>query len=208
MSPTIDPSPPSLRERKQIQTTDAILQSALQLIAEQGFEATTVDQICDRAQVARATFFNYFAQKELLISEIGRRRLGRIRDWFATRSGAGSSLRRAELIAVFEEFSQENIRLGPNMRSLVSAVMVRTAADPELQALYREMSRHMIEVMESLQAAGEAQIDIEPELLAAGFWNLYVGGTVSALGMGADLESVPVTIAALQEVFLRGPQDA
>jgi AcrR family transcriptional regulator len=54
---------PGLRERKKLQTRHAIHQAALELIDEQGLEATTIDQICSAADVSSRTFFNYFPSK-------------------------------------------------------------------------------------------------------------------------------------------------
>jgi AcrR family transcriptional regulator len=54
----------TLRERKKLATWRAIQSAALQLFDEQGYEATTVEQIAAAANVSRATFFNYFAGKD------------------------------------------------------------------------------------------------------------------------------------------------
>ncbi|MFF3617086.1 TetR/AcrR family transcriptional regulator [Streptomyces aureus] len=57
----------SLRERKKLAAWRAISQAALRLFEEQGFEATTIEQIATAANVSRATFFNYFASKEAVV---------------------------------------------------------------------------------------------------------------------------------------------
>jgi AcrR family transcriptional regulator len=54
----------TLRERKKLATWRAIQSAALRLFDEQGYEATTVEQIAAAANVSRATFFNYFAGKD------------------------------------------------------------------------------------------------------------------------------------------------
>ncbi|WP_329116635.1 acyl-CoA-like ligand-binding transcription factor [Streptomyces sp. NBC_01465] len=67
MSPKETPAvsaPLSLRERKKLKTLRTIRREAFRLFAEQGYEATTVDQIADAAEVSPSTFFRYFPTKE------------------------------------------------------------------------------------------------------------------------------------------------
>ncbi len=46
-----------------------LFETALKLFREQGYEATTVQQITSRAGIAKGTFFNYFSSKDQVLAE-------------------------------------------------------------------------------------------------------------------------------------------
>jgi AcrR family transcriptional regulator len=56
-----------LRERKKLKTRQAIRREAFRLIDENGYTATTVEQIAEAADVSPSTFFRYFPSKESLL---------------------------------------------------------------------------------------------------------------------------------------------
>lgn len=67
--------PPSLRERKKAQTR--VLQLSHEMFARQGYEATTVEEVCEGAMISKRTFFRYFPDKESLVFPNRRVRLER-----------------------------------------------------------------------------------------------------------------------------------
>jgi len=67
--------PAGRRERHRLATRTRILDAALALFLEQGYAATSVDEIAERADVARRTLFNHFVRKQdLLAAWVGERR--------------------------------------------------------------------------------------------------------------------------------------
>jgi AcrR family transcriptional regulator len=68
-SEVVSGSPLGRRERKKARTRAAIRHHAMRLFREQGFQATTVEQIADAADVSQSTFFRYFPTKEAVVLE-------------------------------------------------------------------------------------------------------------------------------------------
>ena len=69
MAPTISTSSPlTRRERRKLEVRTRIYTAARGLFAKQGFDATTVDEIAEIADVAPATFFNHFHSKQAIVT--------------------------------------------------------------------------------------------------------------------------------------------
>jgi AcrR family transcriptional regulator len=109
------------RSRKRLANTDSMRTAAIGLALERGFAATTVEDICDRADVAPSTFFRHFPAKEDAVFGGLRDRLadllesmdrqppavgvraflvGAIEDWRQSRRSAELLRSEAELIAL------------------------------------------------------------------------------------------------------------
>lgn len=53
-----------LRERKRRETAKRIRAAGLRLFTEKGYDATTLDDIAEAAEISRRTFFHYFKSKD------------------------------------------------------------------------------------------------------------------------------------------------
>lgn len=71
---------PEHRQRRWHQVHDRLYQAACELSLESGFVGTSVDEIAERADVARKTAFNHFPRKRDFIGEWGRRRRQQVLD--------------------------------------------------------------------------------------------------------------------------------
>ncbi|MBX4862585.1 TetR family transcriptional regulator [Rhizobium bangladeshense] len=55
------------RERKRRETRERIEQAAMSLFLQRGFEATTIEDITEAADVSKRSFFDYFPSKEEVV---------------------------------------------------------------------------------------------------------------------------------------------
>ncbi|MFI6811894.1 TetR/AcrR family transcriptional regulator [Nonomuraea sp. NPDC050328] len=61
---TIVEQPATLRERKKLRTRQALIDTALTLFGERGFDNTPLDALLEQVEVSRRTFFRTFRSKE------------------------------------------------------------------------------------------------------------------------------------------------
>src|SRR5579862_7744324 len=78
------PTTVKLRERKKDATRHALLAAANKRFHHAGYEATTIDEVCQYIGVSRRTFFRYFPDKESLAFPHRRERLERFVELLAS----------------------------------------------------------------------------------------------------------------------------
>jgi len=70
----------SRKEREREQHRNAILEAALMLFSEKGYESVSVSEIAEKAEFATGTLYNFFESKEGLFREIVLRYLGAVQN--------------------------------------------------------------------------------------------------------------------------------
>ncbi len=71
-------------DRKKKETRQKIIASGMDLFIRQGFEAVTMEQIAEQADIAKGTLYNYFPIKEAILDAFMKNR-------FQQRIAPGSS---------------------------------------------------------------------------------------------------------------------
>jgi AcrR family transcriptional regulator len=66
MNQNVVPILNSHQERRKREINERIKEAGIQLFNEQGYDPTTIEQICERANVARRTFYKHFLSKQHL----------------------------------------------------------------------------------------------------------------------------------------------
>jgi AcrR family transcriptional regulator len=108
--------------------TQRLVVAAVELFTEQGYDATTVAQIAERAGVTKSTFFRHFSDKrELLVA--GQETLSRLLADGIAEAPAGAS----PLEAVAAGLERASTAMGPANRDLGPRLKAAVAASTELQ---------------------------------------------------------------------------
>jgi AcrR family transcriptional regulator len=103
--------------------------AAVDLFTEQGYDATTVAQIAERAGVTKSTFFRHFPDKrELLVA--GQETLSRLLTEGIAEAPGGAT----PLEAVAAGLVRASAAMGPVNRELAPRLKAAVAASAELQA--------------------------------------------------------------------------
>ncbi|WP_327173916.1 TetR/AcrR family transcriptional regulator [Streptomyces sp. NBC_01335] len=108
--------------------TQRLVVAAVDLFTEQGYDATTVTQIAERAGVTKSTFFRHFSDKrELLVA--GQETLSRLLADGITEAPTSAS----PLQAVAAGLERASSAMGPANRELGPRLEAAVAASTELQ---------------------------------------------------------------------------
>ncbi|MEU0546064.1 TetR family transcriptional regulator [Nocardia sp. NPDC005978] len=152
---------PGLRERKKERTRSTIRREAFRLFHEQGYAATTVEQIADAAEISPSTFFRYFPSKEqvVLADDLDPIMIQRFRDQPVELS-ALEAFRRATLES-FEALDPAEFAFERDRATFVATV-------PELRGvLAMEMDRNVDMIAELVaERSGRTPADFEVRALA------------------------------------------
>jgi AcrR family transcriptional regulator len=115
-------SKPPRRERRKLEVRTRIIEAALALFDQHGFDDAKVAEICERADVATKTFFNHFPTKQHLLREIAEQQLGTLfADIEAVRAQAGPT--REKLLRFFQRIADNIDAAGPMRRDLVTEII-------------------------------------------------------------------------------------
>jgi len=115
----VNPGPGSLRERQKQHTRAEIVRIAFELFGEHGYENVPVETIAAKAGVSRATFFNYFPQKDLLLRDIALARAERLRSVFSEFKAGTQPARVERVLELLLKISRENARISMHSKKLL-----------------------------------------------------------------------------------------
>jgi len=187
--------PPGLRERKKAKTRASIREHALRLFREQGYTATTVEQIAAAAEVSPATFFRYFPTKEdvVLQDDMDVVTLQAL-DEQPAELGPIAAMRAATVAMLAVLTPDDLARLHETTKLSISV--------PEIRARAVEEFTRTIEVVAAALArrAGRAPDDFATRNVASAIIGVIMGATLAGPDPGGDdmFERIDAALAHLE----------
>ncbi|WP_219640420.1 TetR/AcrR family transcriptional regulator [Cohnella sp. CFH 77786] len=187
------------REEKKAQTRQRIAESAVELFELQGYEATTVQQIADRAEVAKGTFFNYYNSKEDLMLDLQSKMIMKEIESIAGKPGP--------VIPRLQVMLHEFARNYPMNRPVTRAVLQSVYGSEKLRDFHCECCEEFIAALtptlEIAQQKGEIRSDIPAKTISQLAVQTYFGVLMSwAIEQGEP--ELADQMALTFEVFIRG----
>lgn len=145
------------RERRRLEIRDRIYETAIELFLEQGFEGTAMDDIGDRADVARATVFNHYPRKAEFLVEWGSRRRAKIAE--AVRRGHRDDERFDVFLARYMRVMAEiNIDHRAETQELMPYGLPNALSSSPMAEMFAERIRHAQSRAEVRQDVDSAQV--------------------------------------------------
>jgi AcrR family transcriptional regulator len=143
---------------------------AFDLFGENGFENVSVETIAAAAGVSRATFFNYFPKKELILREIASSRAEKLKSILAAFDVSSDPPTFASLIELVLKLSRENARIGQRSKKLLLETFFHQASKGLLLAAREGAIESLTEVIARIPRRSA----VAARLAAETFFAVYI----------------------------------
>ena len=183
-------------ERRKLEVREKILAAAFDLFLGQGVAATTIEEICERADVANRTFFNHFATRQDMIRALAERRLVNLHDVVFDRADEAIP---ARLVGVFDDIAAALAKSDDTYRELIGEMLATSGYGVQrgfnLHDTFAELVKEGVARGEvSATHDAETLADIIVGALSGGILNWTVDRTYS---LQTNLHNLGVALAEL-----------
>ena len=183
----------SRRERRRTETRDKLYSAAVRLLSDHEFDSVTVEMITEAAEVGKGTFFNYFSNKESVVSyhfESQLRILTETLKTAAEGSPMNGSANRPEfsgyaateggpcwrkIIGIVHESAERRHKQKHFTRTLLALSLT----NPQVRAANLEFRGRILDAIRGLiveaQEHGEIRTDAPPDAFAVFMFSTYLG---------------------------------
>jgi len=186
-APSRRPAGAGRRQRRSQEIRERLFRAALELFGQKGFAQTTVEDITERADVGKGTFFNYFPSKDHILLAFGEMQIGKLE--LAVAAARETHQPMAEFLrALVTRLTQEPIRNPAIIRALLQAYLSTTPVRKGMMDVQKRIQSLFTQLIQLGQERGEIRPDLPGEEIAYVFrqtifgtlliWSLYGDATL------------------------------
>lgn len=149
-------------EKRKAETKAKIFKAAVGLFLEQGYEITTIEQIVERADVAKGTFFIHFPTKKAVIFYLGEQRVALLEEILVEKLKAIKSAREKifGLLNVLAEENEKNKQItGLITKEIFKELFSEINPEKENQMKLKML---LVKIFADGQQQGEFHKDFDP----------------------------------------------
>ncbi len=164
----------SVREKKKKETRQAIMQAAIRLFSEKGFEKTSIEELAKAAGIGKGTIYGYFQTKSDILHAFCEDELECLHEELTSNADKEIPILQQMVRIYMSEFRQiiEN-------REFARLFMQQTAfprdSDLERQLIHEDnYFKLLFPLLEKAQDRGELRKDVELLYITGHFYGLYL----------------------------------
>lgn len=187
------------RGRKKRATARRIFKSAIELMHTDGFDGVTIEQICERADVARATFFQHFANKAALtgfLSVVACQRIER-------ELSVAKLDPEGQLTLIADHLQKLTEELGAIAPAMLSAFVSQPGGGFRVHEAETGIAHLIVDIVREGQASGRFSNEWPPEAVAISLVSSWVGISRASLSYGEGAHTGPPFHSILR-LFMNG----
>lgn len=193
-------------EPRKLEVREKILTAAFGLFLQHG-AATTIEEICERADIANRTFFNHFATRQDMVRALAQRRLVNLHDVVFDRADEAIP---ARVVGVFDDIAVTLAGSGDTYRELIGEMLATSG-----YGIQRGSSLHdtFVKLVKEGVAGGEVSARHDPQTLADIMVGALSGGILNwtvdrTFSLETNLHNLGVALTKLLTAPARPPSPA
>lgn len=164
----------SLREQNKIEKRKCILEAAIRLFSDKGYEQTSIEELAREAGIGKGTVYSYFETKRDIVRAFCEDQLEYTRNELTATTNPQTSLKEQLLVIFMAEFRHVTANKEFGRLFLQEKVFPRehyTVDDQEMQNRYFEL---LYPIYEKAQRRGELNSELELLHISGHFYSLYL----------------------------------
>lgn len=163
-----------LRDRQREHTRSEIVRVAFELFGTHGYEKVSVEMIAAEAGISRATFFNYFPQKELILREVASARAEKLKATLAALQASGPTPTIEGILQLILKLSAENARISHHSKKLMIEAFVHQVSRGLMLAIREQVVDALTQILAKALKSAPRRPKPDPKAIAETLMAVYI----------------------------------